>query len=455
MKIFAIIASIGAVLLILLIAMAPTLAEEFAFRKYSPAERAKMKAEYKRWKTEPVTLPEAALDVKPYSEGIKAAAKAFEEAWEKDKKRATEFVSSIEEKKGAPKMGDAAAVRELAALTPLTNAFTALARHPDYEIDAAASHRVHSEGSMPMTDYLALQTCAKILKHKAHLEAQAGNAGAAMREAETIALAAYSGPCDMLISQLIGVAIGNYGVTAWNKAMRVCNNPAQLRTALKAQNDLAARLVLFGNGAVNINVIDYVGMIRDAKRRGIDAEFQGLTARALLAKSREVQAAYMEKFILPAVKADPNLQLKVQKSVQGYRNASASFGGSANGTGGILSRVGGSLVNPMLFQIAVPNFNEAFKRGDVMLSKFDILRLETSRKLYKLEKGAAPAQDENLVPAYLPTLPKDRFGKGEEALRKAGEATYSVGPDGKDDGNKIAYDPSNGTTSVGDLALGR
>lgn len=455
MKIFAIIASIGAGLLILLIAMAPTIAETIAFRQFSPAERAKMKAEYKRWKTEPVQLPEAALKIIPYSEGVKTVARNFEQAWEKDNKRATEFVKAIEEKKGAPKMNDAAATRELAALTPLTNDFTALVRHPDYEIEATASHRVHAKGGMPMPDFLAIQCCAKILKHKVRAEARTGNMEAALRDAETIMRAAVSGPYAMMIGQLIGLAVGDFGITAWSEAVRACSDPAQLRAALEAQNHLSTKLVFFGGGAVNINVMDYVGMIRDAKRRGIDAEFQGLPARALLAKSQEVQGAYMEKFILPAVKSDPNLRLKVQENLEGYRKISASFGGPANGTGSVLVRLGFNLTEPMFYAITAPNFGESFKRGDVMLSKFDLLRLETARKLYKLEKDAAPARDEDLVPTYLPALPQDRFTPKKESLRATGDVKYSIGPDGKDNQNRITYDPSNGTHSAGDIALAR
>lgn len=42
-----------------------------------------------------------------------------------------------------------------------------------------------------------------------------------------------------------------------------------------------------------------------------------------------------------------------------------------------------------------------------------------------------------------------------EALRNVNGVSYSVGPDGRDDLLTVAYDPSNGTRSSGDIVAGR
>lgn len=48
---------------------------------------------------------------------------------------------------------------------------------------------------------------------------------------------------------------------------------------------------------------------------------------------------------------------------------------------------------------------------------------------------------------------KDPFSG--EALRNVNGVSYSVGPDGRDDLLTVAYDPSNGTRSSGDIVAGR
>ena len=59
-------------------------------------------------------------------------------------------------------------------------------------------------------------------------------------------------------------------------------------------------------------------------------------------------------------------------------------------------------------------------------------------RLYQVDHGAAPANLDLLVPAYLPVVPIDPFSKDGRQLRyiaKPGsEAVYSVGEDGHDDG---------------------
>jgi hypothetical protein len=63
---------------------------------------------------------------------------------------------------------------------------------------------------------------------------------------------------------------------------------------------------------------------------------------------------------------------------------------------------------------------------------------------YRLAKGKWPVRLEDLVPAYLARVPLDYYaGKAPLKLAKfgGGVVVYSVGPDGKDNGGKLDYQP--------------
>lgn len=84
---------------------------------------------------------------------------------------------------------------------------------------------------------------------------------------------------------------------------------------------------------------------------------------------------------------------------------------------------------------------------------FEGLRVCTAAKAAMAERGQFP-KDRDSIPPLLSTIPADPF-KPEDALKHRGLSDgfecYSVGPDLKDDGGRIEYDPTNGTVSRGDI----
>ncbi|MBI2929973.1 MAG: hypothetical protein HYY24_30310 [Verrucomicrobia bacterium] len=75
---------------------------------------------------------------------------------------------------------------------------------------------------------------------------------------------------------------------------------------------------------------------------------------------------------------------------------------------------------------------------DVMQKAEAYLRLLTcavALRWYQLESGAYPTQLAELVPRYLPELPRDPFSAGSFVYRRTGDGfrLYSVGPNGKDE----------------------
>jgi hypothetical protein len=67
-----------------------------------------------------------------------------------------------------------------------------------------------------------------------------------------------------------------------------------------------------------------------------------------------------------------------------------------------------------------------------------LLIVELALRTYKCDQGKAPATLTQLVPKYLPSLPKDPFSNHPLVYRPSGTnwALYSLGPDRADDGGK-------------------
>ena len=175
-------------------------------------------------------------------------------------------------------------------------------------------------------------------------------------------------------------------------------------------------------------VIDYVGMIREMKRRGVAVKYQDQTGQRLSGLTWETQATYLETTVEPLVMKDPILANKVRQSIVGYRKNAVMLGGPASGMGSLMVRYGGLMAAPILYSIAIPNFEEARSRANTALSKFDLLRLATARKLYTLEKGKTPASNEALVPEYLPEVPADRHAQAKTPYRAAGDFIIPSAP---------------------------
>ena len=79
--------------------------------------------------------------------------------------------------------------------------------------------------------------------------------------------------------------------------------------------------------------------------------------------------------------------------------------------------------------------------------------LHTAARLYKHKTGQSIQRLSELVPDYFPELPSDRYGHENPGYMINHDIIYSTGPDGVDDKTAILYDPTNGTTSRGDIAI--
>lgn len=131
----------------------------------------------------------------------------------------------------------------------------------------------------------------------------------------------------------------------------------------------------------------------------------------------------------------------------------------------------------ILAAVAVPNFLEAQTRSKVARVRADLRTLVLGLESYHTDNGKYPRQQmeqscvredgglpELTTPiAYITTYPLDVFeveGRAPGPLKyfvcSATTTRYhiwSVGPDRKDQSGLFPYDPTNGTTSIGDVCV--
>ena len=99
------------------------------------------------------------------------------------------------------------------------------------------------------------------------------------------------------------------------------------------------------------------------------------------------------------------------------------------------------------------NFSAMYTRLIVEVSFLRLVQIQAAIQLYNLEKKRFPKSLDELKP-YFQSIPLDPFSDKPFlwATDSIGRPfAYSVGPDFKDDSAKIIYDPTNGTTSAGDI----
>ena len=447
--------------------------------------------------------PAPGMDAPPFSKETLTAAARLLALWSKnvnDQGIWTGALKELEETGFTPsnyflKIGEG----DYAALKPLLEQhkeliddFLALVSRPDYEVDAMRKPGVCDEsGDVPWTNFQTVQTCAKLLRLRAFLLAHEGKFEEAFKTAELCVRAARVSGYSLLISQLIGASVYRVGINTWSEVVGLCDDPVLLRRTLERQNVLRKQCVFIPSN-IPVLVLDQLGVIHELRRRGIKVAYQVLTAQQLMAKAAEAQVEYLTRIARPAVARDgiaqdPEMLKKVDYFIGQHQSESEISGGRAYSVKGAFLKFGASFVQPMVFKIRQPNWIEAHSRADVSRAYFDLLRAETARRIFQLEKGVAPVRLADVSPQYLPEVPGDVFTAsrivGDEivpvsaqittatqsratardeavlrapaTLREAPEHYYSIGPDRKDDGGVILYDPSNGSISGGDIFLNR
>jgi hypothetical protein len=410
-----------------------------------------MRDYYHVWSSKPLHFNPADIEAPPFEMKTAQAAIKFREEWEKHKEPALKIAEEYKiyikgEDDGAPET--ISLEKELPKLDPLIQAFQQLIERDDYEIDAMVTAEDPKDmPGIPVSNFMQFQVSVKIMGLKAWQLVNDGKISEALNMAETMIKASKSHPFSILISQLIAIAGFSLGTETWHYVISLCEDPELLRSALIRQNELAPQKG-FITPDINLNVSDNIGMIRMAQRFGIATDIEGKTGREIMGEWFRVEGEFQENVILPAT-SNPSEIERIKQLIKGYRNSSALFGGETKSIGVLGYRLVSPVICPLMFRIAVPNFEEARTREKAALAKYDLLRLYTAKKLFFLEHQKEPEKMEDLVPEYIPELLIDPFTE-KEPFRKE-SFFYSIGPDELDQKGAILYDPTNGTITPGDI----
>jgi hypothetical protein len=459
------IVSIGGIGALALVALGfifgPMVAETIAFRG-----RPGFRAMYRDFNSKTLTFPADALDVKIGAPTL-AAAQNLRGLWNKQLMQAFKVASMHEALLKSPSEPiDATALQaDLEPLAPLLDAFRRVVAAPDYQMDAMtlsideviagpADQQAALVGPMP--NLMMIQALAKLAQLKGLVELDAGRSSQALEWGQAGLAAAQASSFDVLITQLVGIAIRDLGARAQARMVASIGDPALLRQALKDQQALAARAPSISPD-LPVFVSDKVGVMRWAKLQGLAvADLSPMTERELTIRSMTMRADFIEQIALPKLKNDPKLADYARVQAKMYRDYAALFGGPMTSFGSIGKRIFGRFYAPVLFSISAPNFLETSTRDKVAQARMGLLQLETARRLYVVEHGSQqPKALADLAPAYLAKLPADPFAKdGAPDRLSPGGVIYSIGPDGRDDAAAMAYNPRFGTLSYGDVFFG-
>ena len=101
------------------------------------------------------------------------------------------------------------------------------------------------------------------------------------------------------------------------------------------------------------------------------------------------------------------------------------------------------------------NTAQVLTRHHVANAKFENVRMAAAVKYRLLKEDRFPLNHNEFAPFLKERLPQDPFTSSPMRFISSQDqlVCYSVGPDQQDDSAKIEYDPTNGTTSGGDITL--
>ncbi len=391
-----------------------------AFSKLSPEER----AEYDTYVTKRWTFAEEDIFPDPFEKETVQAARDYVDIYEKHETEADQsrqdFENFQKQEKGealapgetAPTMDEIG--KQVEALTPILDAWMRMIQKPDYDMEVLAmTFDPGTQKYIPVLQIFTVQKPAKICKVRMKWLNAQGKQDEALELVEAFIPGIQSHTHAHLITNLVHIGCKELLIPEWHDAVAGCDDVERLRRTLQAQKNAIPSddLVTTGTGML---VRDMIGNVRLASRSGYrDAGIQGKTALQLYSYTQTVLVAnYLEKVILPHL--DPVDRPDMEMRIEGWRSAQGSLFLSGNNSlddfFGILLK---PLAAPVLYAIALPNWEEARNRLLKNKKSFDLLRIHTAARIYQLETGKLPDKLEDLVPQYLDSIPTDRLNPGK------------------------------------------
>lgn len=406
------------------------------------------------WQNDKIHLPDETLSAEPFKPATREAAAKFAEAWKLNQKAAESLFNELQgmdplqRRLIDPETLDYAMVQQrLAVLQPIMDAFAELVSQPDYTIQAAASDSDYdANGELPVPEFRAIQANVILMRLRTYCQVHDRKLEDAEKTVSLMTRATRVEPYDPIVSSLIGIFGRTITADAWIHLVRNCEDRTMLRRMLDAQIEQARHPVLYMEN-MPFPVANSIGELRELRRRGIRADYQDKTGFELLFIVERVKREYLEKVVIPQVRSNPEMAKAAEAALQQHDTRYLDTS----------TPIVKTFLRAMIY--ADIDRKTALKKDPTTRSyysavKIDLLAVETSKKLYTLDHGRPPATLADLVPQYIPQIPRDRFADAAP-VKFARDCYYSVGPDKSDDHAAIMYDATNGTASVGDVFFDR
>jgi len=415
---------------------------QIALSRLTPDERRQYKEWFtKKWYFEPEDLAAA-----PFSKDTIEAAKKLRTQYEIHKDKALrlvvhhrKFISSDGKSTDTVNMNNL--IPDMVELEPMFSAFEGLVKKPDYDLTALrAGMEYHGMQTMSVSFINSLEyikTCVLLYQ---------GKIDEALQNAEITVCASRVPRYSSIISLFEGISSMQRGIKAWYAAVKQCNNAVLLRHSLERMRKVAPRKDLIVKD-VPLMLLELIGAIRDAKKGGLAVrDIQGKTANEIALEAMRIYDEYMEKICLPSIR-EPAEKARREKILKEEIDFSAVFGYKVKSLRGLFYKIASPFYNSWMltqYRSSLPlNPFNVHIRVQCALAYYDLLMLETERKIRKLEGGGAEV---SIIEKSL----KDVFSKDGQAYGEK-PVFYSVGPDCIDQHASILYDPTNGTISPGDV----
>ena len=418
----------GITLLVLFILLAAgLLVSRYLFRQYmlkrvTPAEYTEMV----RFFEEPVELPAEWQQVDPFPEEVLRRSESLYKQWShlsKDKALDSIYRDCFDSLRQGKKLTEDE-WKKIEIFFNTNQGFSddlaGLVATEGYELEAFPS----PSPGIDLPDFLFAQISAKFLCLEAHWLARQERWEEAFDRALTALRLARRHPAAVLITHLIAVASEGIATHTLATLAKDCDDPAALRATLEEMNRLDPFVNL--DNLDDAHLIDIVGGLRQLQRKGKEVDLSKRTPRGY----------YFQQWVQIMEKQNPQGCVKTFSS-----------------RGVVAYILGPRTVLEMLYTIGIPNTLEAHTREQTAKAKYDLARVEIAGRIVQLETGTVPAYIQDFIPKYLASSPSDPFSNNPYLNDSSRQVFYSIGPDGRDDGNGLLYDPTNGIVSNGDISL--
>ncbi len=380
-----------------------------------------------RFFNEPLEIPKAWQEVEPYPEELIEAAMDLRNRWE-PMDEFPQWFNSWNGPVDKLQQGRALTPEEWEEIgrivefyqdfLPVVAKFVNL---PRYELQAFSGEDAADNLFLVVPDFVMIQRVTKLLCLQANHQAHRGEWEPAFESSLTALRLTERHPASSLIVHLIAVGCQGIAARCVGSLAAQCDEAAILRSALEEMNHLDLLINL--DNLEQALLLDHIAGLRECKRRGHDVDLSSGKPGGYFFR-QHLQIAQNVHCTSP----DVRLPAKVAS---------------------VALRVG----EKMLYKIALPDTLRAHTLERTAKAKFDLARLVLVCRIAQLESGTAPQNTSQLVPEYFPVDLRDPFSETAYVWDASSELFYSIGPNERDDKNRIRYDPTNGTISTGDISL--